>query len=409
MNPVEVVVVGAGQRGRDVYGAWIRNHPEEARVVAVCDIDRDRARSMARLHGTDLVFDDPAEVFSGGRLGQAIIIATPDRFHHGPAGAALELGYDVLVEKPMASSLADCVDLVARAETSAGSLHVGHVLRHTPFFRRLHDLIGDIGDVVTVEHRENVASWHMAHSFVRGNWAIAERATPMIVQKCCHDFDILSWNLPSRVASLYSVGSLYEFHPHRAPTNATSRCLECPVDDCPYDARPVYLDMSRSGWPVSVITEDLSHGGRVEALRTGPYGRCAFRAGSTVVDNQTVTMQTEDGATVSLVMHGHSHVEERTMRYDGTRATIRGVFGARQHLEIHEHRSKIRREVDIPQPRSGHGGGDDGIMRSFFSSVRTGGTGPTEAATSLESHLLAFAAEDSRLTGVPVDVATLRP
>jgi predicted dehydrogenase len=308
----------------------------------------------------------------------------------------------------MAHTMETSVDLVRRAEQSSGSLHVAHVLRYTPFFRRLHALLPEVGEIVTVEHRENVVAWHMAHSFVRGNWSKAAEATPMIVQKCCHDFDILAWNIPSPVTRLVSFGSLVEFRAERAPAGATERCLDCPVVDCPYDARPVYLDPARTGWPVSVITDDRSAAGRRQALRHGPYGRCAYRAGSDVVDNQVVAMQLANGGTATLTMHGHSHEEARTMRYDGTRATVRGVFGARQHLEIADHRSGRVSQVDIPRPVGGHGGGDHGIMESFVEAVTSGRPGPPEAASSLESHLLAFAAEHSRVTGETIDMGDLR-
>lgn len=408
--PLTTVIVGAGQRGRDIYGAWALAHPDLLSVVAVCDSNPERARSMAERHGVgrSSVFTSTAALFGLGRVADACIIASPDRLHHEHATHALEAGYDVLVEKPMAATLEDSIDLVRSSGRSTGSLHVGHVLRHTAFFQRLHELVGEIGDIVTVEHRENVVAWHMAHSFVRGNWSNAETSTPMIVAKCCHDFDILAWNLDSPVTRIASFGSLFEFQPHRAPANSTGRCLDCPVEDCPYDGRRVYLDQRTTGWPVSVMTEDLSPAGREHALRTGPYGRCAFQAGSTVVDHQVVAMQTESGASATLTMHGHSPHEHRSLRYDGTRATIRGVFGRRQHLEIGRHRDGSFREVPVAAQDGGHGGGDDGIMRAFVDSLSSGTPGPTDAWDALESHLLAFSAEHARVTQEIVNMYEIR-
>ncbi len=408
MGALTAVVVGAGQRGRDVYGAWAARQPGDLQVVAVCDTDPARVELMLSGHGEAVGYADLDSLFAQGRIADVCIVATPDRYHHEPAARAVDLGYHVLLEKPMAHTLEASVDLVRRAEQAAGTLHVAHVLRYTPFFRRLNEVLPEVGEIVAVEHRENVVAWHMAHSFVRGNWSRAAEATPMIVQKCCHDFDILAWNVPSPVTRLVSFGSLVEFRPERAPAGATERCLDCPLVDCPYDARPVYLDPARTGWPVSVITDDRSEAGRLRALREGPYGICAYRAGSDVVDNQVVAMQLANGGTATLVMHGHSHEENRTMRYDGTRATVRGVFGSRQHLEIGDHRTGRIREIDIPRPDGGHGGGDHGIMESFVDAITSGRPGPTGAAESLESHLLAYAAERSRLTGETIDMEDLR-
>jgi predicted dehydrogenase len=231
----------------------------------------------------------------------------------------------------------------------------------------------------------------------------------MIVAKCCHDFDILHWNLGSAVSRLGSFGSLLEFHPERAPAGAAERCIDpCPVSDCPYDGRRVYLDMTLTGWPVHVITDDLSYEGRVEALRRGPYGLCAYRAGSDVVDHQVVMMEHESGAAVVLHMHGHSHEESRTMRYDGTRATLRGRFGRVQEIEVIDHATGRARQVPIAPTGGSHGGGDAGIIEGFVDSIELGLPPATSAAESLESHLLAFLAEESRLSGEVIEVASRR-
>jgi predicted dehydrogenase len=311
----------------------------------------------------------------------------------------------------MAANLAEAEELARISEHTNQVVQVSHVLRYTPFFRALNDVItsGRIGDIVTVEHRENVAAWHMAHNFVRGNWATAGSSTPMIVQKCSHDFDILAWNLDSPVVRLSSVGSLFEFHPDRRPIGATDRCIDgCPVVDCPFDARRTYLTEQTGGWPIHVITDDFSMEGRSRALREGPYGRCVYTAGSDVVDHQVVTMELASGASCVLVMHGHSHEEHRTMRYDGTRATLRAVFGRSQRIEVIDHARGDAEDIPIDPAVGGHGGGDDALLSEFIDAIRGGGAILTTPSVSLESHYLAFAAEQARVTGDSIDMTTWR-
>jgi predicted dehydrogenase len=410
---ITAVVVGAGQRGHDVYGAWARAHPDRIAVLAISDPDPDRLRRMGAAHHLPEAarFRSAGELWQQGRIADLCIVATPDRHHYAPAMAAIELGYHLLVEKPMASTLAACADLVEAARRARSTVTVAHVLRFTAFFRALHEAMGSVGEVVRVHHTENVAAWHMAHSFVRGNWSRTIDATPMIVQKCSHDFDILCWNLPGRARRIASTGGLFEFRPERAPAVATDRCTDpCPVLDCPYDARRIYLDPRRTGWPVSVVTDDPSPEARSQALAHGPYGVCAYRAGSDVVDHQVVIMEMDDGVVATLEMHGHSPEEGRTMRYDGTRASLRGVFGARQELTITDHATGRSRAVPIrPEAPGGHGGGDDGLMEAVLTAVETGRPGPTDAVTSFESHLLAFAAEEARVAGTWLDLADRRP
>jgi predicted dehydrogenase len=404
------VMVGAGQRGFFSYGRFAEAHPEELRFVAVVDPDPSRRDRFSATHREAAHFATVGDWLAAGRLADVAFIASPDRDHHEAGIGAMCAGYDILLEKPMAAGLAGAVDLARVAAETSRTAAVAHVLRYTPFFTNLHEVVtsGRLGEIITVTHRENVSAFHMAHSFVRGNWSRAGESTPMIVQKCTHDLDILQWNLPSRVATLSSIGSLLHFLPEKAPAGATERCTApCPIADCPYDARR-YLNPEWTGWPVHVLTDDLSREGRLAALHTGKWGRCVYSAGSDVVDQQVVTMELESGASVVLVMHGHSAEESRTMRYDGTRATLRARFGRGSAIEVTTHATGVTETVPIREPGGGHGGGDSGVVRAFLEAVRTNGSPPTGATESLESHVLAYAAEEARVSGKTIDVAAYR-
>ena len=404
------VMVGAGQRGYFTFGAYAVANPDHLRFAAVVDPDPQRRARFRSAHPAAVEFASVADWLTAGKVADTAIVASPDRHHHEAATGALRLGYDVLLEKPMAATLEQSIDLVRAAHDTGQTLAVAHVLRYTPFFRRLHEVVssGRLGEIVTVEHRENVWAFHMAHSFVRGNWAVAADSTPMIVQKCCHDFDILNWNLDSPVSALSSIGSLFHFRPESKPAGATDRCTDgCPVEGCPYDARK-YLNPQWTSWPVHVLTDDLSEQGRMNALRQGPWGRCVYTAGSDVVDHQVVTMELESGASVVLVMHGHSAEESRTMRYDGTRATLRAKFGRESSIEVTDHATGVTESIPIDAAVGGHGGGDGGVIEAFLTDLGEGRTPLTSAGDSVESHVLAFAAEEARLSGKRIDMAAYR-
>lgn len=419
---VEAVLIGAGSRGTLAYGAAALAHPEHVRFVAVAEPDPARRARFAAQHALppDRLFASWEDLLAAGRLAPALVCCTLDRQHVAPTIAALEAGYHVLLEKPMAVTPEDCVRLVQASERADHLLMICHVLRYTPFFSTLRDIVasGRLGDIVTVEHRENVAHWHMAHSFVRGNWGNAARSSPMILAKCCHDLDMLVWIMAGNpVARLHSFGSLLHFRPERAPAGAPARCTDgCPAaDDCAFYAPRYYLN-PHVGYFGAAISVDQSPEARLEALRTGPYGRCVYHAGNDVVDHQVVNMEHRTGAVTTLVMHGHSHEEERTLRYDGTRATLRARFTYEgpPDITLHDHRSGAATTIPVPATDdSGHGGGDSRLLGAFAEAVRqaeggTGVTALTTARTSVESHLLAFAAERSRLTSAVVDMAAYR-
>ncbi len=430
-KPIELVLIGAGARGAHAYASYAFAHPEEVRFVAVAEPDPIRRQRFAEAHDLDdsHCFESWEELIAQGKLADGALITTQDQMHVEPAVAAMEAGYDVLLEKPMANTLEGCMRLVHAAEETGRQLQICHVLRYTPFWQTLHEIVtsGRLGQIVTVEHRENVAWWHMAHSFVRGNWRRKDESSPMILAKCCHDLDLLVWNMQEPVVRLASTGSLIHFRPENAGPEIPDRCTDdCPIEaECPFSALGIYLDARllpgpralREGeaappvWPFITMTNDLSWEGRKRAIETGPYGRCVYRCDNDVVDHQVVSMEMASGASVTLIMHGHSNEEHRSLRYDGTKATLRARFGNPSEIVIYHHGGDVE-EVPIPTRdfsyTSGHGGGDWGTFRAFLELLRGEGSGLTDVRTSLESHLLAFAAEEARLSHQVLDMAEFR-
>lgn len=469
--PLEAVLIGAGQRGAQSYAPYALNHPGELRFTAVAEPLPERRERFARQHNIppERCFATWQELLAHPAMGQAAVIATQDALHTAPAVAAMRAGYHILLEKPMAVTLDDCEALVKVSEQTGRQLHVCHVLRYTRHMRQMREIIqsGLIGDVVDVDHRENVSYWHMAHSYVRGNWGLQEESGPMILTKCVHDLDILPWLLGSTPVQLSSAGSLMHFRPENAPVGAPERCTDgCPASEtCPFYAPYLYLGLepfwesyaetaprglrrwaaqkaadqpglvrflslfypplrqiSRyRDWPLSVVADDPTPENILKALVYGPYGRCVYRCGSDVVDHQVVSMQFEGGATVSLTMHGHSPVEHRSTRIEGTRGRLTALLGnGGSWIDVDLHRPLRKLHFDTSAaPDEGHGGGDSQLMAEFIASVRQGSNSPelqAAAREALEAHRLAFLAEQARiegrlihLRGVPVPVAPPEP
>ncbi len=413
MSAIDAIMVGAGGRGL-AYGRYALEHPQEIRMIGVAEPDPARREQFASLHNIapEMVFDSWESLLASGmKRAAAIINCTMDRQHYASTMNMLELGYDVLLEKPMSPVLEENVRLTRKAEDSGRLLQVCHVLRYTPFWQALRAVLqsGKLGRIISVTHRENLAYYHMAHSFVRGNWRSQATSGPMILCKCCHDFDVLLWLLRKKVKRLSSFGSLTHFRPQNAPAGATERCADgCPAaDNCKYDATKIYA-RTGFGWPMNVFTTDEA---RLEALRTNWYGRCVYLCDNDVVDHQTVNLELEDGATISLVMNGQGDEECRTMRWDGTDATLYGKFSSRgDEIRVHHHLSGEIEDIPvIARDSSGHGGGDFGIVRSFVNTLNGNpDDSVTTARESLESHLLAFAAEEARLNHTVVDMAEFR-
>jgi len=431
---VTLAVIGAGNRGADVYARYALDHPSEARVVAVADPDPVRREKLARDHGIPAgnVFASWEELFSRTRLADGVIIATPDRMHVEPALRALDLGYDILLEKPIAPTRAETLLLSEAAARRGGHITVAHVLRYSPFFATLKRLVdeGRIGRLMTIDHIENIGYWHFAHSYVRGNWRRADESSPMILAKACHDMDILRWLAGAPCLRVASFGRLSHFRAENRPPGAPDRCTDgCPVEaTCPFNAVAFYVDglAEHTGWPVSVITPDPSREGRLAALRTGPYGRCVYACDNDVADHQVAVLEFANGVTATLTVTAFSEENTRTLKLMGTRGEIVARMETGE-IEVQpfarpgvvtksEGRtgvigSRVPRETIKVATGGRHAGGDEGLMRAFIDYVRRRKAGEqpeamlTALAESVESHLMAFAAEEARTRGTVVDVA----
>jgi predicted dehydrogenase len=412
------VLVGAGNRGHLAYGAYALRHPENLRFVAVADPDEGRRRRFADAHGIppERQFRSWADLADQPRIAPALINATQDRTHRQSALALLATGYDMLLEKPIAPTPEECLAVAHAAEESGRLLQIGHVLRYAQFFRVIHDVVasGRLGEIVSVDWRENLVYWHYAHSFVRGNWSNSGLSGPMILTKCCHDLDLLVWMFGA-CARISSFGSLTHFAAGSVGAEIPARCLDgCPAADaCPYYAPRLYLarfQENPNSFTVNAVTLEHTAEGVLGALATGPYGRCVYRCDNDVVDHQVVILDFPSGLSATLTMQGASHVEGRTVRIDGRRATLL-ANESRHEIVVHDHLTGEETITHTSTGIGGHSGGDEGLITAFVTQVRQGGARTevlTSARESLESHLMAFAAEQARLGGVSVDMSAFR-
>ncbi len=408
MKPVRMALIGAGNRGMDAYGPFALEYPDIFKFTAVAEPDRQKRHEFAKKHqiNPELRFENWEDMLRRQDLADAVLICTQDRYHYDPAIKALDMGYSVLLEKPMATTLKECVSIVEHSKKSRGILSVCHVLRFTPFFTKIKELVDtrSIGRLISIQHNENVGFLHQAHSFVRGNWRNSQTSSPMILAKSCHDMDIMYWLAGAKPVGISSFGKLTHFKPQNAPEGAPDRCLDgCPIqDECNYYAPGIYTT-DDTGWPTSVISTDKSLEARRRALVEGPYGRCVYKCDNNVVDHQVVSIEFENEVTAAFTMCAFTNETTRTIKLMGTEGEIRGHM-EKNRIEIIRF-SDFQTEVITPdKPVSGHGGGDFGLMHNFADLVlNREKEGLTSAEASLTSHLMSFAAERSRLQGKVLD------
>jgi predicted dehydrogenase len=420
--PLEAIMLGAGNRGFDVYGKFALEHSEELKFVAVADADPAKLTRFGNAHNIPLEsrfssWEDLIAPVGARRVSPlqnlAAFVCLPDALHETAAIKTLEAGFHLMLEKPVASTLEGTLRVASAVRDSEKVVMLGYVLRFTPFFQTIRQIVqsGQLGEVVTISWRENVSSLHMAHSFVRGNWGNTKRSSAMILAKCSHDLDLLSWLTGKSISSLSSFGNLQYFNLEHAPEGSPERCLDsCPVEDsCIYHAAKIYLT-DNTEWPTSTISADLSLEARRRVLETTNYGRCVYRADNDVVDNQVVAFGFEGGGSGTLTMHGLSAQEGRTIRIDGTKASLRAVFNDGFYeikLEPHgQDRGELIGMLESETAGGRHGGGDDGLTAAFVDAVQNNSREPISSY--LTSHILAFAIEQARLENRVVNLADFK-
>lgn len=408
MKQVTAAIIGAGQRGAEAYASYALRFPGELKIVAVAEPRAERRALFCAAHHIppEHSFSTWEELLAQPKLSDCVVVATQDRMHFEPVMSALEKGYHVLCEKPMSPFPGELETMRDTAARYGRILSVGHTLRYSPFFSTLKELLdgGAVGDLVSIQHMEGVGYWHAAHSFVRGNWRRKDETSPMILAKCCHDMDILLWLTGSRCKQVTSFGGLRHFNAGHAPMGAPARCTDgCPHRDaCPYYAPRFYLEHAKAKTDnfVSVITTDPSPEGIMAALETGPYGRCVYRCDNDVVDHQIVNLAYENGVVASMTMCAFTETCERTITLMGTRGQIKGNM-EENCIQVFDFASGRETILRPRLPVGGHSGSDTLMMREFVALVAAGdgANSRTDAAVSVESHLIALAAEESRLNG----------
>lgn len=408
-----IAVAGLGQRGYRIYATLFHELQERVKIVAVADTNAEKVKEARKTLGVNEknCFVSAEELLEQSQLADVLVIATPDRQHVSQAVKALEKGYDLLLEKPISGDKTECQKILATADRLGRKVVVCHVLRYSPLYRKVKEVLDSkvIGELMNIQAIENVGYWHYAHSFIRGNWRNSDETTPMIMQKCCHDMDLMVWLTGRKCEKVSSFGSLGYFNKEHAPEGATAYCMGgCKVkESCPYDAEEFYINHPEQGvrsgnisWPVNMIEQYPTVENVRAALPTHQYGRCVFGCDNNVVDHQVVNLEMEGGLTVNFTMTAFTEEISRYGKYMGTQGQM--IADMKTNIIEIERFGYPKEVIDLGSSEGhvGHGGGDEVIVSDFLDYLDGKECrGITSLGDSLESHFICMAAEKSRVNG----------
>lgn len=414
------IIVGAGHRAL-TYAQLAEVQPERLKIVGVADPNPFRRKMVAERFGLseDMCFESAEALARRERLADAVINGTMDADHVPTTIPLLEKGYHVLLEKPFAISAEEVKLLEAAVKRTQRHVMICHVLRYAPFYTEIKKRIlnGDIGEIISIHTSEHVSYHHIANCFVRGKWRRSDVCkSSMLVQKCCHDLDLLCWFLsgiaPVRLSSL---GGRKLFCAEKAPENSGTYCqLDCPLEkECIYSNGNINLNhLQRWGAYVWTNIEDkaeptLEDYRKELSRKDNPYAKCVWKLDNNVVDRQNVIIEFANGAVASHDMIGGASCGCRKIHIVGTLGEIEGTmdefaFKVRRINTAPEHEFDIE-YVDLNQDGDttgafgGHGGGDMRLAEDFISVLegREPSISCTVLADSVNSHLIAFLADQA--------------
>ncbi len=409
----KISVIGLGNRGTEYMGFLKAFHSSKVTIHALCDIRQQALDDIAPKFSVpkERQFLSTEDFFAQGVISDALIISTQDASHYEITKNAIITGYKyILLEKPVSGKKEEYTELRDLAEKNNALLIICHVLRYSNYYSKIKEIIssGKIGDIITINHTENVGYFHFAHSFVRGNWRDETTSTPSILAKCCHDIDLIAWFMDSPCVSVSSVGSIKYFRKECAPAGAAESCMGgCKAKkDCPYDAEQLYIkDPFYKAKFIKHMKRTLtgkaqnSKSDIVNAIKNGEYGKCVFLNDNNVCDHQFVTMTFENGASAVLNMNGFSDKMFRECHIVGTKGELIG-YGTKLKMHIF---GKKPTTVHTGSPNvSGHIEGDIRLVSGFVKLVCGEIDDLTDITTidaTVISHNIALAAEQSRKNG----------
>ena len=365
---VKVAVLGCGNRAKKVINNLLRDSERRAEIAAVYDPDPAEMQNVKEFWGTPDAMECRSHDEAIGCPGvEWVMIFSPNAFHHDQILAAFKAGKHVFSEKPIGTTIKDCIDIYDAYKSSGKLFATGFVLRYGPIFRKVKELLdsGKFGHIISICAEENIPPYHGA--YIMANWRRnTAMSGPHILEKCCHDLDLLNWyckSLPSRVAS--------------------------------FGGRDFFI-------PENEVLRD-KYGHKIfEKFRNIHGVDSPFTSDKDLMDNQVAIIEYRNHVRVQFQCTMCNPMPSRRMYFSCSEGTIM--------IELYDQILRYRilgtdaEQRIIYKNADGHAGGDDFIMKELFHTMLTGEEPKCSGSEGLESAVLALGIDEAARTGKIVDL-----
>ncbi|MEH6512413.1 MAG: Gfo/Idh/MocA family oxidoreductase [Maribacter arcticus] len=385
-SKLKVALIGTGIRGTTFWGKrLVDEYGEILEFVGLSDINSSRLKYAKNYIGADCpLFADFEEMVNMTKP-DLIIVTTKDSTHHQYIIKGLEMGCDVLTEKPLTTDETKCQAIIDAEKKSNKKLIVGFNYRWSPYATKIKELLANktIGDLVSVDFHWYLNTYHGASYFRRWHGEI-ESSGSLWVHKSTHHFDLLNWWINSEPNQVFAYGDL-EYYGKNGPQRSTN-CRSCDhKTTCEF-----YWDITKDESSKKLYADHEHEDGYIR-------DNCLFRENIDIYDKMSAQVKYADNTVLNYSLTTYSPFEGWRVAFNGTKGrieasqdipyhSITSVDEAEKHvLEMaqnnkeelnHEsiivHKLWEKHEViNVPMEKSGHGGGDKRLHDKIFVNPET--------------------------------------
>lgn len=399
-----LALVGTGIRG---LGMWtsdlVRTYGDQVEFVGLCDINPGRLAFAKKASGLTCATFTDFELMMRETKPELLIVTTVDATHDAFIIRGMELGADIITEKPLTTDEQKCEAILQAEKRTGKQVLVTFNYRYSPHRAKMYELLhsGEIGELTSVDFHWYLDTSHGADYFRRWH-RLKEKGGTLWVHKATHHFDLLNWWIASDPTEVYATGAL-DFYGKNNPFRH-SHCRPCPhKNSCSF-----YWDMTKNQFMMELYAQNEQYDGY---LRDG----CVWKEDIDIYDKMAATIQYANGVQVSYSLTTYSPYEGYRIAFNGTKGRIDAWIEESNPVEKRDfdrivlYKNFGRREFfDIPHGTSGHGGGDR-LMKDSIFGVKT--DDPLHQRASVRdgalSILVGIAARKSCESGIPVKIADL--
>jgi predicted dehydrogenase len=404
MGKRKVAMVGTGHRGTGMWGSpVVKEFGDIIDFVGLCDINRGRAETAKKMLGVNCPIYTDFDKMMQDTKPDLLIVTTVDATHDKFIIRGMELGADIITEKPMTTDEGKCQAILDAEKRTGKKVTVTFNYRYSPHRQKIYELLraGAIGKVTSVDFHWYLDTRHGADYFRRWH-RLRENSGSLWVHKASHHFDLLNWWLESEPESVYAQASL-EHYGKNGQQRGTN-CRTCShKTSCKF-----YWDMTKDNRLMSLYAQNEQYDGY---LRDG----CVFKEDINIFDKMAATIHYANGVNVSYSLTTYSPYEGYRIAFNGTGGRLEAWIKESGKMVI-EHYDELMLSknfgdveyIKIPQAE-GHGGGDALLRDKIFRNPHTPDTyrqtaGSRDGAMAI---LVGIGARKSVETGLPVKISAL--